>query len=458
MAVRQGEPREGGHADRIASWRLAMFALPCIPVAAMLMPVTVYLPNYYATDLGVDLGAIGFAFGMVRLFDLWLDPTLGFLIDKTNTRFGRFKPWLVAGLPIAVLSIWMLFMAAPGIDAAYILFWLIMGFTGQSMASMAHVTWAARISPEYHERARVFGWWQGFMVLGMLVVLAMPPMARLLFGMDHAAGVQAIGWFVLLTMPLAIALALWIIPEASTPQNTNPPNWRHLLRMAQRPSVLRLLAVDILATAGPAIAGTLFFFYFDVIRDFERSTAGMLLLLYFVGALAGAPLWGTLGRRLGKHRALAVAALVYAATQIAVLIMPSGLVWAAIVMALAGIPFSAAPILLRAMMGDLADEERLVSGVDRSGLFFGLLSGAGKIGSASAVFLSVSALGWIGFDAAADARNTPEALLALSFAFAVAPALLALVGAVLIAGHRIDSVAHDAIRRALEARDAATPL
>ncbi|MFZ4603040.1 MAG: MFS transporter [Caulobacterales bacterium] len=437
----------------LGSWRLAAFALPCVPVAAMLMPVVVYLPNYYATDLGVSLGAIGMAFGIVRLFDLWLDPSLGFLIDKTNTRFGRFKPWLVVGMPIAVLAVWMLFMAPPGIDGSYILFWLILGFLGQSMASMAHVAWAARVAPEYGERTRVFGWWQAFTVLGMLVVLAMPPLMKIGFGLDYASGVRAMGWFVVLTLPAAILVALLAIREPAAAPNSSASNWRHFLALLRRPSVLRLLAADILIGTGPVIAGTLFFFYFEAIRGWDRSEAGLLLLLYFLGALIGAPLWTGLGRKIGKHRALAMAAVAYAIAQASVLIAPPGLVWAIVAMTLAGVPYSAGPILLRAMMADLADEERLQSGVDRNGLLFGMLSGAVKIGSAFAVFASATALEVLGFQAGLADENDPLALAALAAAFAVAPALLGLAGAALIFGHKMDKAAHDAIRRQLDARD-----
>lgn len=419
------------------------------------MPVTVYLPNYYAADLGVSLGAIGFAFGAVRLFDLWLDPTLGFLIDKTRTRLGRYKPWLIAGLPIAVLAIWMLFMAQRGIDGAYILFWLVMGFVGQSMASMAHVTWAARLAPEYRQRARVFGWWQGFTVLGMLVVLGMPPLMRFGFGLDHAAGVRAIGWFVLITLPVAIGLALIAIAEPAAPRNHETPTLRQYLALARRPSVLRLLGADILINTGPAVAGTLFFFYFDAIRGYARSEAGLLLLLYFVGALAGAPLWSFLGRHIGKHRALAVGALCYALAQASVFVAPGGAPWGVIVaiMTIAGIPFAAGPLLLRAMMADLGDEERLESGVDRSGLMLGLLSGAVKIGSALSVFAAANALELAGFDAGLGAANDQRALDTLTFSFALAPAALALLGAGLILGHKLDNAAHDDIRFRLQERD-----
>lgn len=445
----------GNDKGQMGAWRLAAFAAPCIPVAAMLMPVTVYLPDYYTRDLGLSWLEIGFAFSAVRLFDLWLDPTLGFLIDKTNTRWGRFRPWLVAGLPMAVLAIWMLFMAGRSITGAYILFWLVIGFTGQSMASMAHIAWAARIAPEYGQRSRVYGWWQAFNVVGILLALGMPPLMADVFGQGHGAGVQAIGWLVMFSLPLTVALAILAVREPPSPRNLTPPHWRQYLALLRNGPVVRLLLTDIAWGTGPVLAGTLFFPYFYAVRGYERADAGKLLLLYFIGALVAAPLWTWLARRSSKHRALMVAALAYAVAQVSVLIAPAGLAWGIVTMTLAGIPFAAGPIMLRAMMADVGDQERLASGVDRTGLLFGLLSGTVKIGSATAVALAGILLASAGFDAGLGADNTPGALTTLKLAFALLPAAMGLLCAWLISGHRLDAVAHAEIRRQLEARDAA---
>jgi len=444
----------GSDGRPLSNWRLAAFALPCIPVAAMLLPVTVYLPNYYATELGVGLGVIAAVFGVIRLFDLFLDPILGFMIDKTKTRFGRYRPWLVAGAPIAVVAAWMLFMAGEGIDGTYILTWLILGFVGQSMASMAHVAWAARIAPQYDQRSRVYGWWQGFTVMGIISILAMPPLMRLGFGLDHAAGVQAMGWFVMLTLPPTIAMAVLSVGEPPIAANASPPHWRQYLALMRRGNVLRLLATDIAWGTGPAIAGSLFFFYFEAIRGVDRGLAGLLLLVYFLGALCGAPLWTRLARRIGKHRTLMFAAVAYAVAQASVVIAPHGLAWGVVTMGVAGLPFTAGPILLRAMMADVGDEERLASGVDRNGLLFGLLSGTVKIGSSVAAIGGFGALELFGFQAKRGAANNDTALLALTIGFAVVPAVLGLAAAAIIARHRLDAPAHATLRRELDARDA----
>lgn len=438
---------------RIGAWRLAAFVSPCIPVSAMLMPVSVYLPNYYATELGVGLGTLALVFGVIRFFDLGLDPLLGFLIDKTNTRWGRYRPWLVVGAPIAVLAVWMMFMARPGVTGAYLLFWLIVGFIGQSMASMAHVAWTARIAPEYDQRSRVFGWWQGFIVIGMIAVLGMPPLMKFGFGLDFATGVQSMGWFIMAALPPTIILALLAMNEPPVRVNAPEVEWRALLNLLRRPTIIRLLLVDVALGVGPALAGSLLFFYFDAIRGVDRSMAGLMLIVYFLGGLAGAPLWARLAQRIGKHKALSIAAFGYVIAQLAVLVSPSGLVWGFVTMALAGLPFAAGSILLRAMMADVGDDERLTTGVDRTALLYGLLSGTVKIGTGFAVMGGLAALGAIGFDAKLGAANSETALLGVTIAFSVVPAAFGLIGALLIRGHKLDASTHADIRRRLDERD-----
>lgn len=443
-----------GDSPPISNWRLAAFALPCIPVSAMLMPVSVYLPNYYAKELGVGLGVLATVFAVIRFFDLALDPTLGFLIDKTNSRWGRFRPWLVAGAPIAVLAVFMMFMAQPGVTGGYLLFWLIMGFIGQSMASMAHVAWAARIAPDYDQRSRVFGWWQGFIVLGMICVLGMPPLMKFGFGLDFAAGVQAMGWFIIVALPPTIVAALLAMREPPIPANTPDVDWRAYFLLLRRPSIIRLILTDIAIGTGPALAGSLLFFYFDAVRGVDRSLTGILLIVYFLGALVGSPIWSRLAQRIGKHKALSVAALAYGVAQLSVLVSPGGLVWGFVTMGLAGLPFAAGPILLRAMMADIGDEERLASGVDRTALLYGLLSGSLKIGTGLAVFGGLKALEVFGFDARLGAGNSSGALTALTIAFSVVPAACGLAGALIIRGHKLDASTHGEIRRRLAERDA----
>jgi Na+/melibiose symporter-like transporter len=438
--------------QRLPSWRIAAFSAPCLPLAAMLLPVTIYLPNYYARDLGVDLAVVGWAFGLVRIFDLWFDPALGFAMDRTRTRFGRFRPWVVAGAPIAMVAVFMLFMAEPGITGAYILLWLILGFVGQSMAQLGHMAWAAQAVPSYDQRSRVYGWWQAFTVGGMLIILSLPVLVEKLGGSD-TAGVQAMGWFVIAVLPPAILLALMAVREPVERQARHPLRLKPFIDMFRQPGVLRLLFVDILLGTGPALAGTLFFFYFDAVRGFPRGEAAQLLLVYFVGGLLGAPLWSILARKIGKHRALMAAAVFYAFAQMSVLVSPEGLGWAVAIMFLAGIPFSAGSILLKAMMADTGDAVRLHTGADQTGLLFSLLTGSIKIGSALAVIIGMNALAQAGFDPKAGSANSPEALSLLAGIFTFVPAGLALLGVWIISGYRLDADTHADIRQKLDARD-----
>jgi GPH family glycoside/pentoside/hexuronide:cation symporter len=82
-----------------------------------------------------------------------------------------------------------------------------------------------------------------------------------------------------------------------------------------------------------------------------------------VAAIFGAMIWTRLAKRIGKSKALIVACVTYAVVQFAVVTLPAGNFWlAAPFLIAAGIPYSAGALLLRSMMADYGDEERLALG------------------------------------------------------------------------------------------------
>jgi Na+/melibiose symporter-like transporter len=109
--------------------------------------------------------------------------------------------------------------------------------------------------------------------------------------------------------------------------------------------------------------------------------------------------------------------------------------------------------MLRAMVADVADEDRLRTGEDRTALFFSVFSISTKAAMAVAVGVALPLVGWLGFDPKA-AVNTPQALRGLLLVFALGPAIFHLVSAGLLAGFSLDATQHAEIRRRLAEREA----
>lgn len=442
---------------RVPNARLLAWCGPCLPLAALGLPLVVYLPPYYAGALGLPLATVGFLFALVRIIDIPLDPLIGAAMDQTRSRFGQFRPWLFAGSLVMMAGVFLLFTESPGVSPEKAFLNLFVLFLGYSMTFLAQTSWGSRLSPDYAERARIFGWWTAFNVLGTILVLLIPPLVG---GLDAAggqgAGVQAMGWFIIALLPLTMLGTVLTVPEgqaAAPPHGISVSALRDI--MSDR-RMLKLLALDLMLAGIPAIAGALFLFMFTQVKGFTAQQTSVLLLFYFVAGLAAAPLWIRAAARYGKHRAVGAAAAGVALAQLGILAIPAGnLPLAALGMAIAGLPFAAPGFLLRSMLADLNDALRLdrqrdgAEVRDTTGLTFALLTATAKLGYAAPVGLLYPLLALFGFDPAPDATNEGLAITGLILVFVVPPLVFGAISLWLAWTWPIDARAHADIRREL---------
>ena len=120
---------------------LILYALPEYAVYLASIPVVLYLPFVYSRDMGLSLGDVGTILFVARLSDVITDPLIGYFSDKTQTRLGRRKPWIVVGSLILMCSAYMLFNPPAGVGNGYLLIWAVLLWLGWTMVNIPYYAW-----------------------------------------------------------------------------------------------------------------------------------------------------------------------------------------------------------------------------------------------------------------------------------------------------------------------------
>ncbi len=447
-----------GSSAKLSRFVLGAFASAALPVGALQLPLAVYLPNYYASHIGLSLAAVGFAFTFVQLVAITFDPVIGIGMEWTRTRFGRFRPWLAASAPVLMIGTVFVFMAQPGASATYLTGWLLVFFLGYSMSLLASTAWGAVLVPDYNERSRLYAWLQFSGLAGAVLLLFLPPLLTNLFHADQEVVVQAMGWFLIVAVPATSALAIFVAGEPQRPQALHREkfSWRDYRALIVQPSMARILLANLMLTLGPAMTGALYFFFFCDARGYTLGEANILLFIYLFAGLPGAPFFAGLANRLGKHRTVMLAAALNVITQVGLLALPRASMTLMVpAMFIVGFIANCYPLILNAMVADVCDEVRLDAGKDRTALLYSLMTCTLKIGSAVPVGITFPILGVIGFNAAEGAVNTPAALHGLELCFVAVPVLVVALGGFAMWGYRLDASRHAGIRAGLDVRDKA---
>ncbi len=446
-------PAEPPPQAALSNGQLFRYALTETPLAMAAMPMALFIAPFYSRDLGLSLASVGTILMLARISDVITDPIVGQLSDRTRTRLGRRKPWILLGAPLLLASVWMLFVPSPPVTSRYFGFWLVMLWLGWTFIGIPYYAWGAELSASYHERTRVASARTALGVVGTLVAILLPLLSGWITGYGYAMAESLRIVAVVASCILVIAVG-WLmgLPEGA-PVETRRITLREGLRvMWSNGPFKRLMLGFTIAALGPAVGGPLYILF--VIHVLKANVASNVVLLVFYAAnLIGVGFWSVVARRIGKLNAWLLGMVTVLVAQPGYWWLgPGDLYWMMIVFFVLGIGIGSFSALPAAMKADVVDLDRLLSGEDRTGLFFSVWSLANKLVLAFAAGVSLNLLALFDFRAAGE--NGPSQVLALRVVFVFLPIVFYVCAFALMWNYPISESRHRRLLERLQRRHA----
>lgn len=405
---------------KLSAMRLLAFSGPSIPIAALGLPLAVYLPPFYAGSMGLGLAAVGTIFMLARLWDVVVDPVLGILSDRFITRWGRRRVWVVLSVPIIMVSSYYIFIPTAPVTAEYLLFGLLGLYLGFTMILLAHMSWGAELSDEYNERSRIQAWREGLTTLGVPLVLMLPAIIEKVGGENvETDRVAVMGWFIIIALPLTVLLAIFSMGEREVRPQPKISLAKAIGPLFSNHALQRLVVSDLASGFSGSALGAMFIYEATYVWQ-VGNYASLLLLLYFFAGVGFIPVVLKLSYRFGKHRTVIGASLfnvVFVPTLF--LIPPGNILVASLVLVFLGVNVASLTVLYRSIMADIGDYDEVHTGQRRTGLFYALLTFTAKVGSAIAIGVVYWALDFIGFNP--TGTNSAETLQHVNILYVAVP-------------------------------------
>ena len=425
----------------------------------------IFLLYYYTDIFGLAPAAVGTMFIVTKLIDAVSDPAMGLIADRTNTRWGKFRPYLLWGAVPYGLCGYAMF-ANPDLSEtgkliyAYATYMLMM--LAYTAINVPYSALMGVISPSSVERTkaasyRFIGAFAAAWVIGTFVT----PLKNILGGGDEALGFQ-------LTMIIfaVISITLFWITFATTKERVTPAPVKSDIKtdfkalLSNGPwFVLFLAAIFTLMNVAVRNGTLLYYFKYYVGDDgtaifliFDKTAVFMSLGL--LAMIIGISLTKTLSLMFEKRNLLISLTILNALSMAAFFIIPPEQFWLMVfINCLGTFLIGPTPALVWAMYADCADYGEWKTGLRTTGLVFSTVQFAQKMGLAVGAGLAGIILGLFGF--VANEAQTEQSLMGIRFMYSILPAVLALLGAASIFFYRLDRAKVEQIEQDLVQRHGA---
>lgn len=414
--------------------------------------VNLYLLKFYTDVFGIGGAVAGTLFLAARIWDGVNDPVMGILVDRTTTRWGKCRPYLLfAPLPIAILTV--LLFSAPGFGSVGKIIYASITYILWGMAYTALDiplwTMSSRMTVDTKERQSLISMGRMFNILGTIPAVALVVMMKAALG----GGDEKRGYLLTIIIFCAVALPLMLQSFKGTTERApvtadKTPGLSEILKaIYQNKPLLLLFTSSILAVFInlPVSAGIYFAEYVLGDEGLFPVLAGTVLVSAIVGSAIAPPL----ARKFSSRGVMIVTSLIatvlfVAAWFIGVDNLAMVIVLAFVIGTLLGVPL----VLRTSMLADTVEYAEMKTGKRSEGIIFSTLTLSGKI----KLGVSMFAVGWI-LDAIGfmpNAMQTPEARNGILMMLTLIPAIGTLITVIPLFFYKLDATEHKRIVEELD--------
>eukprot|EP01114_Cavostelium_apophysatum_P012749 TRINITY_DN2924_c0_g1_i2.p1 TRINITY_DN2924_c0_g1~~TRINITY_DN2924_c0_g1_i2.p1 ORF type:complete len:654 (-),score=128.04 TRINITY_DN2924_c0_g1_i2:1306-3267(-) len=381
--------KKGEQQELLSFWTKILYAFPNFTFSIGWNISTVYISHYYATYQNLSLNQINMAIMIDSMFLIFAFPILGWLSDKTHTRWGRRRPWILGAAPFFFIFSSVLFtppdhwgalenhVSHQNLTFIYLLVINLLYVLTGYMIQTPYSALGVELSLNFDERSSIFSFTQGFYMLGVILSTGGPE-----FGLTYVKDQQEL--FFLITAVNGILGILSIIvlcfmikerPEFSENKTTPLVSGMKASFFKNKPFIYLVVSVTILNSA-PGVLSLMPFWtqYTLQASDFWSS---IIMITFIASSFLGIPFWSLISKKFGKRKAygFSIGASVVATACLA--IPRQGQIWLAIGLAafagMNGIFLTNSNFLYQSLQGDVVDYDEFRTGLRREATFTNIM-------------------------------------------------------------------------------------
>lgn len=411
-----------------------------------------YLMIFYTDVFGLPAAVVGTMFLITRIWDSAFDPIVGVVADRTHSRWGKFRPYLLwLAVPFGIIGI--LTFVTPDwsptgkLIYAYVTYSLMMMI--YSAINVPYASLLGVMSPNPKERNTLSTYRMTFAYIGSFIALLLfMPLVNFFSGNSKALADQQTGWTMAVVVIAILCIVLffgcfaWTKERVKPIKETQNPLKEDLKDLFKNKPWWILLGAGVAALVFNSIrdGATVYYFkYFVVEEDYATvSFFGMSFVLSglylalgqaanIIGVIAAAPV----SNRIGKRNTYMWAMII--ATVLSVIFYwfdKEDLIWMFVFQALISVCAGSIFPLLWSMYADCADYSELKTGNRATGLIFSSSSMSQKFGWAIGTAVTGWLLGFFGFQA--NAVQSEEAISGIKMFLSFLPAIGTILSVVFI--------------------------